>query len=245
MKKAVSLENKTVLITGSGENIGKAIAEKFFIEGYSVVVNDIDQEKEKNFSLEIRNSKRFYFSTGDISSLPYQKNLINETLSKFSEIDILINNAGVGSGKGFFDMEPRNMEKSIKTNLVAPFFLSQKVSKHMIEKQTKGSIIFISSIHRKIPCGNVDYSASKRALGMITKELAFDLGPYGIRVNGIALGRITRGRMPDERIPLEKASGTFEEIAKTALFLTDNDLSGYITGEILTVDGGLSLTFER
>lgn len=239
------MKNKTILITGAGENIGKAIAEKMFSEGANIVVNDIDPKKEENFTSKIRDSERFYFSMGDISSLLYQENLINEALSKFSEIDILINNVGVGSSKGFFDMKPKIMEKSIKTNFFAPFFLSQKIAKQMIEKQIKGSIIFISSIHSKIPCGNADYSATKSALNILVKELAYDLGLYGIRVNGISPGRITRGKRPDERVPLEKMSGTPEEIAKAVLFLANNSTAQYITGEILTVDGGLSLAFER
>ncbi len=137
------------------------------------------------------------------------------------------------------------MQKSIQTNFVAPFFLSQKIAKQMVENKIMGSIIFISSIHSEIPSGNSDYSSTKSALNMAVKELAYELGPFGIRVNGISPGRITSEKIKDDRIPLLKFSGIPQDIAKTALFFADNQLSGYITGQILSVGGGLSLTFDR
>lgn len=239
------LNNKTAVITGGGKNIGRAIAEEFYHQGANVIVNDIlPLEKCEIAKVRIPSSK-FLFLQGDITHPDCQEKLINETLKKFPGIDILINNVGIGSGKGLFDIEPEIMKKSIDTNLIAPFFLTQKIAKQMINSQTKGSIIFISSIHRKIPCGNIDYSASKKAIDMIIRELAYDLGHYGIRVNGVAPGRITKPKIKDKRIPLTAASGSPEDIAKAVLFLTDNKVSGYITGEIITIDGGLNLIFDR
>jgi NAD(P)-dependent dehydrogenase (short-subunit alcohol dehydrogenase family) len=142
-------------------------------------------------------------------------------------------------------MELKDLEKSVKTNLIAPFFLSQEAAKIMIEKKIKGTIIFISSIHGKIPSGNADYSSTKSAVIMTVKELAYDLGKYGIRVNGIAPGRITEKKVEDPRIPLNMQTGAPEDIADTVAFLSNITLSGYITGETITVDGGLSLQFER
>jgi len=129
--------------------------------------------------------------------------------------------------------------------LVAPFFLSQKVAKQMVKTKTGGSIIFISSIPAKIPSGNADYSSTKSALNILVKEMAFELGKYGIRVNAIAPGKITQDKIKDKRIPLENKSGVFEDIAQAVLFLCNNRFSGYITGEVLVVDGGLSLAFKR
>lgn len=238
-------EDKTIIITGGGGNIGRAIAEDFFHQGANIAVNDILPLEKCEIAKEILSSPKFFFSRGDITSFEYQKKLIKEILGKFSKIDILINNVGIGSGRGFFDMHQKAMEKSIITNFYAPFFLSQKVAKQMVKNRTKGSIIFISSIHAKIPSGNIDYSSMKSALEITVKEMAYDLGKYGIRVNGIAPGKITQTATKDRRIPLENRPGTPQDITKTILFLSDKNLSGYITGEIITIDGGLSLAFER
>jgi len=239
------LKDKTVIITGAGENIGRAIAETFLKCQAKTVFNDLKNIEECHFSKEVLKSDNFLFSQGDITDLKYQEQLVGQTINKFSKIDILINNVGIGSGKGFFDLQPEIMQKSIQTNFVAPFFLSQKIAQHMVENKINGSIIFISSIHSEIPSGNSDYSSTKSALNMAVKELAYELGPFGIRVNGVAPGKITNQPESDKRIPLNNMSATSEEIAKIVLFLSDNSLSNYITGEIITVDGGLSLDFER
>ena len=128
---------KTVLITGVGKNIGREIAEEFFSQETNVIVNDILPVNETEISKKMLLSERFLFSQGDITSIAYREKLIKEALEKFSSIDILINNVGIGSEKGFFDMEPEIMKKSIETNLVAPFFLSQKIAKQMVEKKLK------------------------------------------------------------------------------------------------------------
>ncbi|MBU2577301.1 SDR family oxidoreductase, partial [Patescibacteria group bacterium] len=175
----------------------------------------------------------------------YRQELINETLNKFNGIDILVNNVGIGSGKELLEIDYKDLKKSIETNLIAPFFLSQKAARIMIDKKINGTIIFISSIHERIPSGNIDYSSTKSAITMTVKELAYDLGKYGIRVNGIAPGRITKEKIDDQRIPLSSQSGTTEDIADIVTFLSNITLSGYITGETITVDGGLSLHFER
>lgn len=238
-------KDKTVIITGGGKNIGRGIAEEFFRQQANVVVNDILSLEKTEIPKEMLSSNNFLFSQGDIASLDYQKKLIKETLNKFLKIDILINNVGIGSGKGFFDMHPKIMEKSIITNFSAPFFFSQKIAKQMVKNKIKGSFIFISSIHARIPSGNTDYSSTKSALEIAVKEIAFELGNYGIRVNAIAPGKITQTKIKDKRIPLENKSGIPQDIAKATLFLADDSLSGYITGEVLVIDGGLSLAFER
>lgn len=245
MDNFIDLKDKVVIVTGAGENIGRSIAQTFFKYQAKVVFNDLKNLEECRFSKELLDSENFLFSQGDITNLDYQEKLVSQTISRFSKIDVLINNVGIGSGKGFFDLEPAIMQKSIQTNFVAPFFLSQKIAKQMVENKIMGSIIFISSIHSEIPSGNSDYSSTKSALNMAVKELAYELGPFGIRVNGISPGRITSEKIKDDRIPLLKFSGIPQDIAKTALFFADNQLSGYITGQILSVGGGLSLTFDR
>lgn len=236
---------KVAIITGAGKGIGKSIALHLAKQGSKVVVNDIEAKTLNLFKKETKEKNNFFFSTGDISSIEYQNRLVEQTYKKFGRINILVNNVGISSGKTFLEMDEESFQKSIESNLIAPFFLTQKVAKKMIEGKINGNIIFITSIHRKIPSGNADYSSTKRALGMLVKEFAFDLGKYGIRVNGVAPGRITDERIEDTRIPLNSQTGIPSDIAKGVTFLTDNNLSSYVTGEILTVDGGLSLDFER
>lgn len=237
--------NKVAIITGAGKGIGKGIALFLAKQGLKVIVNDIDAKTLKLFKKEVKEDQNFLFSVGDISSFEYQARLVQQTYKKFGRIDSLVNNVGIGSGKTFLEMDEESFRKSINSNLVAPFFLTQKVVSKMIEDKINGSIIFITSIHRKIPSGNADYSSTKRALGMLVKEFAFDLGKYGIRVNGVAPGRVTEERIEDTRVPLKNQTGVPEDIAKAVTFLVDNNLSQYITGEILTVDGGLNLLWER
>ncbi|MGB9637176.1 MAG: SDR family NAD(P)-dependent oxidoreductase [Microgenomates group bacterium] len=244
MLKYGMFAGKTVLVTGGGKKIGRAIAEKFFDFGANVVVNDIVPLSHTEIKPQLSASEKFFYSRGDISDLNYQEKLTKDSLKKFSKIDFLINNVGFGSGRGLFDLDPKLMEVSIKTNLIAPFFLSQKIARQMVEKKIPGAIIFISSIHARIPSGNPDYSSTKSALEILTKEMAFELGPFGIRVNAIAPGRITDKKQTDSRIPLLHQTGTPSEIAQVALFLCDNS-SEYINGEVITVDGGLSLAFPR
>jgi len=245
MQNLINFKKKTVLITGGGKNIGRSIVEVFLHQGADIVVNDILPLEKCEVSKEILSFPKFSFSQGDITSFNYRERLIKETLSKFLKIDVLVNNVGIGSGEGFFDIQPEIMKKSIETNLVAPFFLSQKVAKQMVKTKTGGSIIFISSIHAKIPSGNADYSSTKSALNILVKEMAFELGRFGIRVNGIAPGKIDATVEKDNRIPLQNISGLPDDIAKAVLFFADSNFSRYITGEILTVDGGLSLDFQR
>lgn len=240
-----SLKNQVAIVTGSGGSMGKAIALKLLDKGALVVVNDINHELTDNFREEIKRKSNIYFSCGDITSEEYRQELTNDTLDKFKRIDILVNNVGIGSGKELLEIDYKDLKKSIETNLIAPFFLSQKAARIMIDKKIEGTIIFISSIHGRIPSGNIDYSSTKSAIMMTVKELAYDLGKYGIRVNGIAPGRITKEKINDQRIPLNSQSGTPEDIADTVAFLSNITLSGYITGETITVDGGLSLHFER
>lgn len=240
-----TLKNQVAIVTGSGCGIGKKIALKLFDKGAFVVINDKNENLINSFKDEVGENKNFLFSCGDITSEEYRQKLIGETLKKFGRIDILVNNAGIGSGKIFLEMNHKDMERSIGTNLIAPFFLSQKAAKTMIKGKIKGTIIFISSVHGKIPSGNADYSSTKSAIIMLVKELAYDLGKYGIRVNGISPGRITEEKTIDQRIPLNSLTGSPEDIADTVAFLSNITLSGYITGETITVDGGLSLNFER
>jgi len=161
-------------------------------------------------------------------------------------IDILVNNVGVETGAiGFSTIEPEQWQETFATNVFGPMYLTKRISQRMIDKSVPGSIIFITSIHqftiRRLP----DYSASKAALGMIVKELALDLAPCGIRVNGIAPGWVKedeKGNTYGARYaPLHGSSINPCYIGRAAVFLASEHFSRFTTGAVLTIDGGLSL----
>lgn len=217
------LLNKTAIITGAATGIGKAIAQEFENKGATVIVADL--------------------KTGfDLSNYLDSDKLLKESLDRYKKIDILVNNVGIGTSKKIFSVNSTEFEKVFATNVFGPFYLTKKITTVM-KKQKKGNIIFLTSIHRNIPLGDIAYSSSKAAISLMVKEFALELAKDNIRVNGIAPGAIRSGiEKKLTRVPLGGLRGESKDIAKLATFLVSEDAK-YITGEIITIDGGLSLNF--
>ena len=218
-----NLNDNIAIITGGSSGIGKAIARELTKQGAKVIIADL--------------------KTGyDISDYEDIDKLLREVTKKYKKINILINNVGVGSGQRIFTTLTEDLEKVFKTNVFGPFLLTQKVGQIM-KRQKEGNIIFITSIHQDIPLGDIAYSSSKAAVAMMVKEFALELSKYNIRVNGIAPGAVRSRREIDKRfpfVPLKGLRGNVEDIAASCAFLV-SDQAKYITGEIIFVDGGLSL----
>ncbi|OGY23070.1 MAG: hypothetical protein A2Y57_00190 [Candidatus Woykebacteria bacterium RBG_13_40_7b] len=235
------LKDRVVIVTGGASGIGLGISHEFVKNGAKVVT----ASRGKTASIEkIARGVGADFKLCDLSKPKDIDLLINYVINKYKKIDILINNAGIGSSKKLFEITLDDLDNVINTNLKGSFLLTQKVSQQMIKFKSDGKIIFVTSIHQDVPLGDPIYSASKAALKMLVKEMALELAPFGIRVNGIAPGAIkVRGdlseRFPD--VPLGGNRGEPTDIAKAALFLVSDQWSKYITGSVLTVDGGLSL----
>jgi 3-oxoacyl-[acyl-carrier protein] reductase len=243
------LEGKVALITGANRGIGKSIALKFAAHGANVAFSDIAYTEEtqklveelKSFGI---NAKGY---ASDASLLTDAENLVGAVLADFGEIDILVNNAGITRDNLLLRMTEADWDLVIKVNLKSVFNLTKAVQRVMI-KQRAGSIINMSSVVGiEGNLGQSNYSASKAGIIGFSKSIAMELGSRNIRCNAIAPGFIETemtSRLPEEvrkewlnDIPLKRA-GTPDDVANTALFLAC-DLSSYVTGQVISVCGGL------
>ena len=243
------LENKKALITGSSRGIGKKIVEVFLANGCEVwgLCTKPSKAKEELEKCAAENGVAFHeicCNCGDTEAL---KECIKAALESSGGFDVLVNNAGITRDGLSFAMPMENWNDVINVNLTAPFVINQIVSYDMIHRK-KGSIINMSSIsgvHGE--AGQVNYSASKAGLIGMTKALAKEIGKRKVRVNAVAPGFIATemtDAVPEnfrnewvKIIPMNRA-GTVEEVAGVCLFLA-SDLSTYVTGQVIGVDGGM------
>lgn len=243
------LKNKKALVTGSSRGIGRKIVETFLSEG-AEVWGMCTKESSGKAELEALAQQKgtafheFYADAGNADALTAA---VKDALSQAGGFDVLVNNAGITRDTLSFRMKKEDWDSVLAVNLTAAFLVCQIVSNDMIRKRS-GSIINMTSIvglHGG--AGQVNYAASKGGLVAFSKSLAKETGSRGVRVNCIAPGFIdtdmTRAVKEDvraawvEQIPLKRA-GQPEDIANAALFLA-SDLSTYITGQTLGVDGGM------
>ena len=241
--------NKVALITGSSRGIGKQIAIKFAKNGYNIVVNYINKNEEvektieelKQFGIEVLEAQ------GDISNYEQSEKIVNSTIEKFGQIDVLVNNAGITKDMLIMRMKKEDFTKVIDVNLVGTFNITKNVIPHMMKKRT-GRIINISSVVGiSGNAGQCNYAASKAGIIGFTKSLAKELASRNILVNAVAPGFIETN-MTDvlqknvkeeikKQIPLKRI-GKAEDVANAVYFLTSEE-SSYITGQVLQVDGGM------
>lgn len=244
---------KTVIITGAGQGIGKAISFAFGERGFNVIVADINFEKAKTVSKEMceMGFKSIPIKV-DVSISSEVESMVKKVIDEFRQIHVLINNAGIQTVTSFLELTEDEWDRVINVNLKGTFLCSQIVAREM-RMYSYGKIINISSIHHSIARLNkTHYDVSKAGVEMLTKDMALELAKYKINVNSIAPGAIITPMNIDilnsdekkaetaNKIPW-KRMGKPEEIASVALFLAD-DKSDYITGTTISVDGGLSLS---
>jgi len=241
------LKNKTAIVTGAGQGIGKGIALALAKEGCNIVVSDINQETCDQTVAEITKlGVQSIAIKCDVSKKAEVDNLSKVAAEKFNKIDILVNNAGIFPFVPFAKMTEADWDKVINVNLKSMFLTSQAVSAVMPEG---GKIVDISSVASVIGFeGLVHYCASKSGVNGLVRALALELAPRKINVNAVAPGAIeTPGAKSDEKtkqqtlmmIP-QKRMGTPEDIANAVVFLA-SDKSDYITGQVIVVDGGWTL----
>lgn len=228
---------KTALITGASKGIGLEIAKKFAENGYNVIGTYNKTLPKENFD----------YIKCDLSNANEIKSLAQYVISKYGKIDILVNNAGMSLTGVIQDLTYEKEEELININLKAPYLLSKYVAESMI-KEKNGAIINISSIWGNVGAScEVLYSATKGGINSMTKALAKELAPSNIRVNAISPGVIKTDMLNiynEEELkelknetPLSRL-GSVKDIADAVFFLAN---SSFITGQILTVDGGFSL----
>ena len=243
------LEGKIALMTGASRGIGRGIAKAFAAQGAAVAFTYLSSV-EKGQALEAELAGEGIRAKGyrsDASDFDQAQALVDEVIKDFGRIDILVNNAGITRDGLLMRMSKDQWDAVIHANLDSVFNLTKGVQRYML-KQRSGSIINMSSVVGiKGNAGQANYAASKAGIIGFTKSVALELGSRGIRCNAIAPGFIatemTESLDPKvlegwlESIPLKRA-GTVEDIANACLYL-GSDLSSYVTGQVLSVNGGM------
>lgn len=237
--------NKIVLVTGAAHGIGRAIALRFGREGAQVIVNDINDGTEATVQQIISNGGSAVSGAADVSSKGQVDRLFDDVLERFGTVDVLVNNAGlINVERHFLEADEAWWDRVLAVNLKSVFLCSLRAAQVMARRH-QGVIINMSSggashAHR----GMAAYDASKGGIEALTRAMALDLAPYGIRVNALVPGAIDTQGMSFEvkrergaTVPLGRM-GEAEELAGPAAFLASDDAS-YITGHIMRVDGGL------
>jgi len=242
------MKDKVLFITGGTSGIGAGIVRRFIKAEAKVFFLGTNKDKAQAL-LDNLKSNSLTFYQADISNREEVDSAIQECLSHFGKIDILINNAGITKDTLLLRMSDEDIERVLAVNLKGAFYTSRTVLKSMM-KQKMGKIINISSVVGLVgQAGQTNYAASKAGLIGFTKALAKEVAPRNIQVNCIAPGFIETS-MTDflqgekreqivEKIPLKRI-GSPEDIAEAALFLAGNG-ANYITGQTLVIDGGLAI----
>lgn len=244
---------KIAIVTGGGSGIGLAIAEKFVQNNIRTIIMGRDEVKLNTTKDNL--GALCEVIQCDLSELTAIPGVVAGIIQKFGQIDILVNNAGINLKKDFTDVTDEEFQRVLLTNVNAVFSLSREVVKTWLEKDIKGSIINISSMASQYGLPKViAYSASKAAIEGMTRAMASELSPRGIRINCIAPGFIAtdmsakalnndseRKQKVMSRTPMGYL-GQPSDIGDAALFLA-TEASKYITGVVLPVDGGNSIGF--
>ncbi len=234
---------KVALVTGAGHGIGEAIAARFAAEGASVVVNDLNDTRAQQVAQSLAGDAMPF--AADVSNKAQVDAMFDATLARFGRIDILVNNAGnIHAARHFLEGDEAWWDQLLDVNLKGAYLCSHRAA-HFMARHGGGVIIHMSSggatrAHR----GNVAYDASKGGIEAMTRAMALDLAPYGIRVNAVVPGliltydlteadAIERGKV----VPMGRL-GTPEDLAGPTVFLATED-ARYITGACLVVDGGV------
>ncbi|WEF30659.1 SDR family NAD(P)-dependent oxidoreductase [Pseudoduganella chitinolytica] len=240
------LTNKTAIVTGATRGIGLACAQRLIAEGARVMLADIRPEGAQAAEA-LGDGARFF--QADVGNKADVDALVAATLAAFGRIDILVNNAGVTHAADFLDLTEEDFDRVLRVNLKSMFLCGQAVAKVMVRQQS-GCIVNMSSVNAELAIPNqVPYVVSKGGINQLTKVMALNLAPYGIRVNGIGPGTILTELAKEavlgspqarhtilSRTPLGRC-GEPEEVASIAAFLASDDAS-YMTGQTLYVDGG-------
>jgi len=243
------LSGKIALVTGASKGIGKGIAEKLAEHGASVAftyLSSVEKGQALDQDLQKHGTKIKGYRS-DASDFKAADELINAVVADFGGLDIVVNNAGITRDGLLMRMTEDQFNEVIKTNLNSVFNITKACQRPML-KQRKGSIVNISSVVGiKGNAGQANYAASKAGIIGFTKSVALELGSRNIRCNAVAPGFIETemtAALPEETvkqwreaIPL-KRGGTAEDVANCVLFLA-SDLSSYITGQVIKVDGGM------
>jgi len=243
---------KIAIVTGGASGLGKAIAEKFVQNNIFTIIIARNEEKAKTTCVEL--GELSAYKVCDLTQLQQLPALVNKIAKEYGHIDILVNNAGIHLKKSMLEVTDEEYQRIVLTNQTVVFSMSREVAKVMVLQQS-GCIINMSSMASQYGIPQViAYTAAKSAVEGMTRAMAVELSPLGIRVNCIAPGFIktnmSSGALDSDPVRKQKVFsrtpmgrlGTPEDIAKAALFLSSEE-ANYITGTIMCVDGGNSIGF--
>lgn len=243
------LAGKTAIVTGASRGIGCGIAYFLGRQGMKLVLTARSEEKGRSFARELAGKGiDAFWVTADLTVPEQAEMVLDEGVEHFGQVDLLVNNAACLRSAPFLELDAERYKQSFENNVRIIYELSYHTARHMARRE-KGNIVNISSVgglraHR----GMSGYDASKGAVDALTRAMAVELAPYGIRVNAVAPGAMdaqpmtpqhrARARERAKGIPLGRR-GSCEEIGAAVAFLA-SDAAAYITGQILYVDGGLT-----
>ncbi|HEY5801326.1 MAG TPA: SDR family oxidoreductase [Burkholderiaceae bacterium] len=241
------LNGKVALITGASQGIGLACAQRLSAEGASVMLADLQPQVQQAADALGATAA---WHVADVGLKADVDALVAATLARFGQIDILVNNAGVVHAAGFLELEEADFDRVLRINLKSMFLCGQAVARAMVARGTQGSIVNMSSVNAELAIPNqVPYVVSKGGVNQLTKVMALNLAPHGIRVNGVGPGTILTELAKQAVLASEQARHTIlsrtplgrcgepEEVAGIVAFLAGAD-SSYMTGQTIYADGG-------
>jgi NAD(P)-dependent dehydrogenase (short-subunit alcohol dehydrogenase family) len=251
----VNWQGHVVVVTGAGSGIGLGIAEVFAEAGAEVVIGEVNEERGRAAEASLqRQYGRGLFVATDVAVDAACRNLMDETVRRYGQIDTLVNNAGVNFVKPTLEMAVEDWDRVVNVDLRGTFLCSKYALAHMVPRR-KGSIINIASVHTRATLGGAaPYAAAKGGVQQMTASMAIEFAPYGIRINALSPGLIdtiiwqqiqqaaedlnaVRQHWMDA-IPLGR-EGQPREMGQVALFLA-SDAASYVTGANLLADGGMT-----
>ena len=242
-------ERKVVLVTGGSRGIGKEVAKVYAENGYDVAINYVsDKTDVEGIKKEFQDlGVKCLMVKADVSNREEVEKMVEEVISEFEKIDVLVNNAGITKDTLLMRMSEEDFDKVIEINLKGTYLVTKAVTKYMMKKR-QGSIINLASVVGVVGnSGQCNYSASKAGIIGFTKSVAKELASRNIRANAVAPGFIATDMTSvlsdsvkeniNAQIPL-KRMGTAREVAEVIYFL-GSDKSSYITGQVINIDGGM------